>query len=452
VNARTGMRRFQSVRVRATVGATVIVAVALVVAAIALVGVLRQSQVEILDDNLELRATDIESLIDGGAELSTVTVQSDEGGLVQILDEQGQVIASSENIDGEAPIADQTPNSLRTIGISSLDGESFRVGSFATDGERRLTIIVGIDTENVERTASAAVSALLVGVPLLLGLIALLVWIVVGRALHPVEQMRREVDDIGGSDLHRRLREPVVRDEIGKLAVTMNEMLDRLEESSEAQARFVSDASHELRTPIAVIRHELEIALRDDDADLLRQTASDVLDEDLRMQHLVDDLLLLARRPGVPADPVDAPLVDLDDVAMVEAHRVPHELHVDTSAVSAGQVRGQPERLARIVRNLLDNALRHATANVAVTVTSLDGRVVLHVDDDGPGVPPAERERIFERFGRADESRTRGDGGTGLGLAIVRQLAQALGGAVSIETSPTLGGARFTVTFPDARS
>ncbi len=362
------------------------------------------------------------------------------------------MIASSENIDGEPAITDQSAGSFRSVEVSVLDGETFRIGSFATDGERRLTIIVGTGTENVERTVSVAIGALLVGLPLLLALIAMLVWIVVGRALHPVEQMRREVDEIGGSDLHRRLREPGVRDEIGKLATTMNEMLDRLEASSEAQARFVSDASHELRTPIAVIRHELEIALRDDDTDLLRQTASDVLDEDVRMQRLVDDLLLLARRPGAPADPGDAPLVDLDDVVMVEAHRVPHALLVDTSAVSAGQVRAQPERLARIVRNLLDNALRHATATVAVTVTSINSRVVLHVDDDGPGIPPDERERIFERFGRVDESRTRGDGGTGLGLAIVRQLADALGGTVSVETSPTLGGARFTVTFPDARS
>lgn len=447
----TTLRRLQTVRVRATAGATLVVAIALVIAAVAFVGVLRRSQIEILDDTLELRAADIEGLIDGGAELSTVTVQSDENGLVQILDER-QVIASSENIDGEPPITNQQPGSFRDTEMPSLDGETFRVGVFRTDGDRTLTIIVGTGTENVQRTVSAAIGALVVGVPLLLGLIAALVWVVVGRALRPVEQMRREVDDIGGGDLHRRLREPVVRDEVGKLAITMNEMLDRLETSNEVQARFVSDASHELRTPIAVIRHELEIALRTNDDDLLRETAADVLEEDLRMQRLVDDLLLLARGPAGRHDPHAAPLVDLDDVVMTEVHRVPHAIAVDTTSVSAGQVRGHPDRLARIVRNLLDNALRHATSTIALTVASAAGRVVLHVDDDGPGVAAGDRERIFERFGRVDESRTRPDGGAGLGLAIVRELVDAMGGTMSIETSPTLGGARFTARFPDARA
>lgn len=234
----------------------------------------------------------------------------------------------------------------------------------------------------------------------------------------------------------------------------MNAMLDRLEVSSTAQAQFVSDASHELRTPIAVIRHELEVGLRADDDSTLREIAVEVLLEDLRMQRLVDDLLLLARRDGRAGQAHRAvrSLIDLDDIAGQEARRVATDKTVVTSGISAGQVRGDPDHLTRVVRNLLDNALRHATSQVAVAVTSTDdGRVLLTIDDDGAGVAAGDRERIFERFGRLDEARARDDGGSGLGLAIVAGIVADHGGTVSVETSPTLGGARFTVGLTDAR-
>jgi signal transduction histidine kinase len=295
--------------------------------------------------------------------------------------------------------------------------------------------------------------ALIIGLPLLVLLMGGMIWSVIGRALRPVEAIRTEVADIGGGDLHRRVPEPATHDEIGRLAVTMNAMLDRLEASNVAQARFVSDASHELRTPIAVIRHELEVALRSDDDTLLREVAGEVLDEDLRMQRLVDDLLFLARREGRSGAAAERrrALVDLDDVALTEAHRV-HTTHtIDTSHISAGQVRGDADQLGRVVRNLLDNALRHARSRVQVSVSSEHGEVVLHVDDDGDGVAEHDRERIFERFGRADESRARDVGGSGLGLAIVAGLVEEHGATVDVGASP-LGGARFTVTLTDARS
>lgn len=446
-------RRFQTVRIRATIGATLIVAIALVLAGILLVSVLRRTQLDTIDSSLELRARDIEGLIDGGASLSTVAVQSDEDGFIQIVDSTGAVVASSENLGGEIPVSERPASWMGTEQLAEFDGASFRIGVFETDGAVARTIIVGSALDDAEQIAGVMIGALVIGLPLLLLLIASLVWVVVGRALRPVESMRRQVDEIGGGDLHRRIPEPEVHDEIGRLATTMNGMLDRLERANLAQSQFVSDASHELRTPIAVIRHELEIALRHDDSSDWRRTAEEVLDENLRMQRLVDDLLFLARRDGPgTAPPLASQLVDLDDVVLSEAHRVHTTRIVDTSAVSAGQVRGDADHLGRIVRNLLDNALRHCDSTVAISVTSEDGRVEMSVDDDGAGIAPTDREHIFERFGRVDEARDRRDGGSGLGLSIVSDLVADNGGTIAVSDSERFGGARFTVAFPDARS
>ncbi len=446
------MWRLQTVRVRATAGATVIVAIALLVAGVLLVEILHRSQLDVVDKNLELRSLDIEGLIDGGAALSSIAVQSDEDGFVQIIDRAGAVVAASGNIAGETPIIDRPPGWVGTARVDGFGSDEIRVGVFDTDGAVARIIVVGTSLEDVEHTVDVVTGALLVGLPVLLLLIAALVWIIVGRALDPVERMRQEVDDIGGGDLHRRVRDPATHDEIGRLASTMNAMLDRLESANLAQSRFVSDASHELRTPIAVIRHELEVALRADDESDWKRTAEEVLDEDLRMQRLVDDLLFLARRDGnAEPNPLAHELVDLDDVVIGEAHRVHSGKRVVTAGVSAGQVRGDADQLGRVVRNLIDNALRHSSADVALSVTSADGWVLLHVDDDGDGVDAADGELIFERFGRADEARGRSDGGSGLGLAIARDLVEDHGGTIAVSPSPTLGGARFTVSLPDAR-
>lgn len=443
--------RLQSVRVRTTVGAAVIVAITLALAGLLLVAALRSSQIDAVDRNLELRALDIESLLDSGASPETVAVESDEDGFVQILDAEGRVIASSDNVEGEGPIAVGPPGSVRTQRVPNLDDEEFRVRNHLPDGSAQRTIVVGVNLEDVDATDDFVRSALLIGLPLLLLTTAAMIWFVVGRALHPVEAIRREVAEIGARDLDRRVPVPAARDEIGRLAKTMNSMLDRLEDANIRQARFVSDASHELRTPIAVIRHELEIALRGDGSDW-NDVAADVLDEVLRMQRLVDDLLLLARRDAsvAPHDLTSLPLVDLDDVVLTEAHRVRSSKVVRTSGVSAGQVRGDADQLGRVVRNLIDNALHHAASTVEIHLDATAGNVQLIVDDDG--VDDDDRKRIFERFGRADQSRTRGDGGSGLGLAIVTELVAEHSGAIEVTKSPQLGGARFIVALPDARS
>lgn len=423
------------------------------IAGVVLLDVLRSSQIDSIDTTLELRTNDVEALLAQGGGVETLSVEDDEDGFVQIVDSAGKVVASSSNIAGEPRIVAGDEGSNTTMRYPHLDSSEFRVHVHFTAGDPQFAIVVGTTLENVDDVLATTRTSLGVGLPALLALIALMIWFIIGRALRPVEAIRSEVADIGGGDLHRRVPEPKTDDEIGRLARTMNAMLDRLETADAAQTQFVSDASHELRTPIAIIRHELEVGLRGDDDALLREIAAEVLDEDLRMQRLVDDLLLLARRDGRAGKAIPAArhLVDLDDIALGEAHRVQTDKVVTTSGVSAGQVRGDADQLGRVVRNLLDNAIRHAVSRVEVSVTSSHGCVVLSIDDDGDGVPDADHERIFERFGRLDEARARDDGGSGLGLAIVAGLVRDHGGTVTVDTSPTLGGARFAISFADAR-
>ena len=445
--------RFGSVRVRATAASIVIVAIALTIAGVVLLGVLRESQIKSIDTTLELRTNDVAALIDEDGAFETLSVKDDEDGFVQIIDAAGKVVASSTNIANEPRIIAGGEGSNTTMQFPQLDHDDFRVHVNFTASDPQFSIVVGTNLEDVNDVLATTRRSLGIGLPILLLLIAGMIWVVIGRALRPVEAIRSEVADIGGGDLHRRVPEPQTDDEIGRLARTMNAMLDRLETADVAQAQFVSNASHELRTPIAVIRHELEVGLRGDDV-LLREIAAEVLEEDVRMQRLVEDLLLLARRDGRAGEalPVARLLVDLDDIAFGEALRVQTDKTVTTSGVSAGQVRGDPDQLARVVRNLLDNALRHAASRVDISVTSTpDGLVVLSIDDDGDGVAEADRERIFERFGRLDEARARDDGGSGLGLAIVAGLVKDHGGTVTVATSPALGGARFAISFTDAR-
>jgi signal transduction histidine kinase len=273
-------------------------------------------------------------------------------------------------------------------------------------------------------------------------------WTVVGRALAPVEAIRAEVDAISATALHRRVPDPAADDEIGRLARTMNRMLDRLEQAQTRQRRLVSDASHELRSPVATIRQHAEVALAHPGRTTTTELAGTVLAEDLRLQRLAEDLLLLTRADehtlGLRRRPVD-----LDDLVFDEARRLRgvSGLRVDTSAVSAGRIDGDAAGLRRVLRNLGDNAARHAGAQVAFSVSERDGVVRLLVDDDGPGIPEADRERVFERFVRLDDARARDDGGSGLGLAIVAELVAAHDGTVTITPSPA-GGTRVEVTLP----
>nr|WP_253945392.1 ATP-binding protein [Nocardioides sp. zg-DK7169] len=281
-------------------------------------------------------------------------------------------------------------------------------------------------------------------------------WAVATRALAPVERIREEVEQITGDRLDRRVPEPPSRDEIHRLARTMNQMLARLEGSRERQQRFVADASHELRSPLASIRQTAEVARAHPGALPEGELAEAVLEESGRMQRLVEQLLVLTRA-GEASGEQAAHDVDLDDLALAEARRVRRGgLGVDTSGIGPGRVRGDEVALGQVVRNLVDNAARHAatTIRLAVREDAVAGRdpgVELVVEDDGPGIPEAERERVLDRFVRLDEARARDAGGSGLGLAIVREIVTAHGGTVAITAAPS-GGARVVVRLPAPRA
>ncbi|WP_164836163.1 HAMP domain-containing sensor histidine kinase [Actinacidiphila soli] len=263
--------------------------------------------------------------------------------------------------------------------------------------------------------------------------------------------MRAEAAEITGSDLHRRIPEPVGQDEIGRLARTLNSMLGRLESSAARQRRFVADASHELRTPLTSIRTSLEVGLAHPDRAPWPELAERAVTETSRLQHLVDALLLLARYD-------DSALLnrrehlDLAALAREVVAAVPSDVPVEVQLDAAVHMAGDPGQLNRLVRNLLDNAVRHARTKVSVTVTT-DGphTALIEVADDGPGIPTADHERVFDRFVRLQSARTRHHGdatGTGLGLSIARDITTAHGGSITLADTPGGPGARFVVRLP----
>ena len=331
-------------------------------------------------------------------------------------------------------------------GFLDADDSYRHVSRRFTAGGRELVVRVAAPLDDVDESVGALVASLAIIIPAVTAILAALVWMLVGRTLRPVERIRTEVSGIGLRELDRRVPQPPGRDEIARLAMTMNEMLDRLDVSSRQQQRFIADASHELRTPLARIRSELELAQREGDAADHELVAS-LLEEVDGLQRLTEDLLVLARLDaGVPAHPGRP--VDLDDVVLEEVRAFDNKgRSVDTRQVSAAQVVGHRDQLRRVVGNLLDNAVRHAAATVTLSLAETDSVVTLSVADDGPGIPAERRADVFERFRRVDEARAVGRGGTGLGLAIARDLVEQHGGTITVDPDYD-AGARFVVTLP----
>ncbi|WP_329055522.1 ATP-binding protein [Amycolatopsis sp. NBC_01488] len=291
-----------------------------------------------------------------------------------------------------------------------------------------------------QATVDTVRTTLTAGVPAVALLIGVIAWLAVRRSLRPVEAIRGEVAEIGAHDLSRRVPDPRTGDEIARLAGTMNTMLGRLDEAVTRQSRFTSDASHELRTPLASMRTQLEVLLAHPDRLDWRAACENALLDVTRLQDLVADLVLLGK--------LDAGPERLEPVALaevVEAAVAGHDVHVEVRGTPV--VRGHRSRLERLVRNLVDNARRHASSRVDVEVSVVDGQAVVSVGDDGPGIPEADRERVFDRFVRLDDGRARDEGGAGLGLAIVADVARAHGGTAAVES-----GSRFVVRFPELKT
>ncbi|CAH0214955.1 MAG: ATP-binding protein [Microbacterium sp.] len=437
-------RSFRSVRARTTLGATLVVAVALLIGAFSFYGILSSSIHASAERAAEQRLDELADRFDGpgggpGGERGIDTLDDE---IVQIIGGDGSVRAASEDARDELgstalPVSD----GAQTL---TIGGEPMLVVSDGIEDDDTLVLAVSIE-DGVE-TLSTVALLLAVAVPLLLLLVAVTTWLVVGRALRPVTRIREEVDGITAEHLHRRVEVPPSSDEIAALATTMNRMLDRLDASATAQRRFVSDASHELRSPLATIRQHAELAQAHPATTSIGELAEVVSDEGLRLQGIVESLLLLARLDEGGGTHDEA--IDLDDLALAEVRRLRSRgVEVDGSGIRAARVTGDPRLLGQLLRNLADNAVRHSAARVAISVIPQDSWVFVTVEDDGSGVPPDERERIFERFVRLDEARSRDAGGSGLGLAIVQGIAVAGGGTVSVDAS-RWGGARFVVALP----
>jgi signal transduction histidine kinase len=363
-----------------------------------------------------------------------------------VLSADGRVDAASDNVAGRRAVARPTPGESAEV-RTPVDEDLFLAVAAAADtpsGPR--TVVVARALSDALESAQLLTRLLAIGIPLLLLVVGVTTWLVVGRALAPVAAMGSEVDAISAAELHRRVPEPGSRDEISRLARTMNRMLARLQGAQASQRRFVSDASHELRTPTASIRQHAEVALAHPDRVTVAGLAEPVHAEALRLQRLIDDLLLLARADEAGLALRRVP-VDVDDLVLAEADRLRPAVRVDTTGVTAGRVLGDLAGLRRVLRNLADNAARHAESAVGFGIAARNGSVIVTVDDDGPGIPAEDRKRVLDRFVRLADARARDEGGSGLGLAIVRELVAAHGGAVVIADAP-LGGARVVITLP----
>ncbi|HEY3140999.1 MAG TPA: ATP-binding protein [Acidimicrobiales bacterium] len=484
--------RIGSVRLRLTLAAALVTAIAVALAGWLLVRSVEDTQMARLHDEFEKGVDQVADKLQAGERWDSAVWNVQQQ--INIVDENGNVVGSNPAlvpdpitgrlvptflgddprvdaaggglvISGEAG-PDLTPGTgvpgdgatAPAVGVTAVrfdvQGDVEEVSRHVdTDLYGPVTVKTFAPTDEIAQSVDAVTRGLWLLLPGLVGVVALVAWWLAGRALRPVEAIRLEAEAISGDTIHRRLPEPASDDEIGRLARTMNAMLGRLDLSARKQRQFVSDASHELRSPVAAIRTDLEVALHEGDQADWPTVARAVLVEESRLETLLGDLLVLAS-DDESAAAAQLAMVDMAQVATDEVargRRVPVALDLpETAEPDALVVAGVASRLERVLANLVDNAARHASTEVRVTVSRREDRVRVVVDDDGPGISPIDRERIFERFTRLDHSRARDRGGAGLGLAVVRSVAARHGGYVWADQSP-LGGARFTLELPAVR-
>ncbi|GGO24105.1 sensor histidine kinase [Microbispora bryophytorum] len=450
--------RRQSLRLRVTAAATAVLALALAASAYVFVAVLGEALVRGIDDQVYQRGREIVALSDANR-LSDPVVSSDNT-IVQVLDREGRIVDATPNTDRLVPLlpAASREAAVRTGSPLFLDGRPYalpgplRVRALSAD--HGVTVIVARSFAEVESSMVTIGHVLIAGMPLLLALLAAVSWLVVGRTLRPIALLRRGAAEVGATARSRRLPVPEARDEVHALATTLNDMLGRLEEADARQRALVSDAAHELRSPLASIRLQLEVALSHPEGQDWTETAEGVLEDTLRLSRLAEDLLALARldegRLG-RREPVD--LVSMAR-RTAERYGLDLDLGLDLApsvspVVASPVVLGDTLDLRRVLANLVDNALRHAASAVGIGVRAEGSVAELTVTDDGPGIRPEDRERVFDRFTRLDDARSRDDGGAGLGLAIVRTTVEAHGGTVHLEDASP--GLRAVVRLPLAR-
>jgi len=441
-----------SLRFRLTALATLVVAAVLAIAAFAVLTVQRRQLTANLDASLAQR-TDIiagDFAFDMRAQIITAT---GEDRAVQLVVSDGRVLAASSNLTDEPPLTNPLTGNgdevIRTRDDLPFDDDSYRVLS------RRIQTSVGPavlhvaeNSDDLDEAIRNLAIALAATIPAVAAVLAALIWWLTGRALKPVDRMRAQVESISAANSGQRIGIADRDDEISRLGETMNRMLDRLADANDRQRRFVADAAHELRTPLTRIRTNLDIDLAQPDNADPADTVKAVRQEAIELQQLIDDLLHLARSDAGQTPHHREP-VDLDDIVMQEIRDLRSTdpaASIDATNLSAAHLDANPEHLRRAIRNVLGNAVRYARTTITVTLAEQAELVELSVADDGPGIPDEHQERIFERFTRVQDARSRDDGGTGLGLAITRDIVEDHLGTITYD--PDHRGARFVIRIP----
>ncbi|MEU4405774.1 ATP-binding protein [Streptosporangium sp. NPDC023963] len=517
-----GRWRRKSLRFRLTAVASAVLAVALVVSAYVMITVLGNALLATIDDSIYQRARDTVSLADAGRLPDEMT--SPDGTLLQVIDGTGRITHTTTGTDRLVPLLGAGERAA-AIGMGEarfLDGKPYGIPHMlrvrVLSADRGQTVIAARPFSEVQTSVSTAGHVLVIGTPLLLILLAGASWVIIGRTLRPIAALRRGADEITDTARSRRLPVPEARDEVHSLATTLNAMLARLEKAGVRQRALVSDAAHELRSPLASIRLQLEVALGHPEGQDWRETAEGVLEDTMRLSRLAEDLLSLARLDERGGTPARGEPVELDQLVAQTVERYGEAVKVriagepkrgpgsapgtagdrpESGPRTAAAPRNGPGRaggpgsgprsapgtaggprsgpgskpgngpergpgngpgggpvrvtgdaldLSRVLVNLVDNALRHTSAPVVVELRAEGADAVLTVTDDGPGIPEADRERVFDRFTRLDSARSRDEGGAGLGLAIVRETVHAHGGAVHLEDASP--GLRAVVRLP----
>jgi signal transduction histidine kinase len=421
-------------------------AVGLMLGGLVLLGALHYALLQSVDKGARQNAADTAALLE--ANHLSDPIPSAGTQFVQVIDDQDRVLKASSGADRLRPLlrgADLTRARAGHVVVVSgdrvgLDGDLRVVATVAGNGN---IVLVGSPDRDIRRSLATVGHALLVAYPVLLLALATLAWWVVGWTLRPVEALRQGAEEISAAQVGR-LPVPDGDDELHRLALTLNRMLDRLEAARTRQRAFVADAAHELRSPIASLRTQLDVAAHLAEPPVIADLSVEVD----RLGRLVDDLLLLARAdeqdPNLRRrEPVELRCLLAEVAAGYTGARVP----VTVAGPDTPQwTVGDPVALHRVVDNLVANAVRYASSAVTLAVHRLDGQAVLTVIDDGPGIPEPDRARVFDRFTRLDDARTRDSGGAGLGLAIVRELVRLHAGTVTLgDAAP---GLRAAVSLP----
>ncbi|MFG6200850.1 sensor histidine kinase [Nonomuraea sp. JJY05] len=373
---------------------------------------------------------------------------------LQVVSADGRLLASSPGLAQSLRLPDLKPTwpnavrfAERTVSRSPDEPEThYLVMALAALTPLGPVTVYGASSlADVDRALKWIYVLVFIGTPLILVSVAGITWITVGSALRPVERIRAEMAEITGQDLSRRVPVPDTGDEISDLATTTNDTLDRLERSAETQRRFVADASHELRSPISALRAQLELANAYPDETDWQATGEQALAAADRLTGIIDELLMLARLDAGAVG--ERRVVDLVRVAEDQIRRrAGSRVRILPDLCASAPVHGSPMQLDRLLTNLLDNATRHAATRIDLEVAVEDDKVIVTVTDDGDGIPPQDRERVFERFTRLAPARAKDKGGSGLGLALSRDIAAAHCGTLTLaDHSP---GARFVVTLP----